>query len=74
MNFLIFRDFPGFFRIYFRFLNVKNNLKLGKMWFIFAWDSRGCDVGTPGHVAVPRGPTRRLHGDVTHIYIYIYRL
>ena len=25
-----------------------------------------------GHVAAPRGPTRRLRGDVTLIYIYIY--
>ena len=28
--------------------------------------------GTQGHVAAPCGPTRRLRGDVTHIYIYIY--
>ena len=27
--------------------------------------------GTQGHVAAPRGPTRRLRGDVTHIYIYL---
>ena len=28
--------------------------------------------GTPGHMAAPRGPTWRLRGDVTLIYIYIY--
>ena len=31
--------------------------------------------GTQGHVATPRGPTRRLRGDVTHyLYLYIYWL
>ena len=30
--------------------------------------------GTPGHMATPRGPTRRLRDDVTLIYIYIYIL
>ena len=27
--------------------------------------------GTPGHVAAPRGPTRRLCDDVTHAYLYL---
>ena len=27
--------------------------------------------GTQGHVAAPRGPTRRLRGDVTHAYLYL---
>ena len=28
--------------------------------------------GTQGYVTATRGPTRRLRGDMTHIYIYIY--
>ena len=71
MNFLIFRDFFGFFRIYFRFLNVENNLKTGKMGLFL----RGTHVDATWH-ARPRGSATRAHAaptqhDVTCAYLYI---
>ena len=58
MNFLIFRDFSGIFRICFRFKSFKIIKKINKKGVYFragpAWMRRG----TQGHVAEPRGPTR----------------
>ena len=44
MNFLIFRDFSGFFRINFAIFTVKIELKISKKGSNFAGDPHGCDV------------------------------
>ena len=67
-EFSIFRDFFWIFLNLFRFLNNKNELKKGgqkarKFRAGPAWMRRG----TQGHVAEPRGPTRRLR-----VYRYLY--
>ena len=60
-EFSIFRDFFWIFLNLFRFLNNKNELKMGQKWM---------RRGTQGHVATPRGPTQRLRGAIfTYIYI-----
>ena len=40
MNFLVYRDFSGFFLNYFRFLKIKIILKKAKKGGIFARDTR----------------------------------
>ena len=80
MKFLIFRDFSRIFRICFRFLRIKNNLKKKRL-------KRGVNFragptwvrrGTQGHVAKPHGPTRApawRRGDTWLLFIFIiYRI
>ena len=58
MNFLIFRDFLNFSKLILRFLMIKKIKRKEKMGFIFARDSRGCDVArkaTWQRHAGPRG-------------------
>ena len=74
MNFLIFKDFSGFFLIKFAILNVKIKYKKMQKGFIIPRGSTWMRRGTPGHVAAPRKPTRRLRGKVTSVNIYIYIL
>ena len=78
-EFSIFRDFFRIFLNLFLFLNNKNELtkgqKAGKFHVGPTWMRRG----TQGHVAAPRGPTRRLRGAYAahtrrNIYLYLYSL
>ena len=59
-EFSIFRDFFWIFLNLFRFLIIKINLKNDKKGFIFRAGPTWMRRGTQGHVAAPRGPTRRL--------------
>ena len=73
MIFIIFRDFSRFFLILFSIKNVFKMFKKIKKITKSVYISRGATWmrrGTQGHVAAPRGPTRRLRG----IYIYIVYL
>ena len=73
MNFLIFRDFSGFFLNYFRFLMIKSELKRLKRGYIFTRDPRGCDVALRATWQRHAGPRECLHGaEVTRDIIYIY--
>ena len=69
MNFTIFRIFSDFLLIYFRFKLIKI-IKIKAKSSLFLCGATWMRCGTQGHVALPRGPTRRLRG--VHIYfIYI---
>ena len=50
------------FRNFFQIFNNKNKLKNDKNDFIFRAGPTWMRRGTQGHVAAPRGPTRRLCG------------
>ena len=67
MNFL----FLGIFSEFISILNNKNEFKNDKKLFIFRAGPTWMRRGTQGHVAAPRGPTRRLRGVYIYIYIYI---
>ena len=54
-EFLIFRDFSGIFRIYFRFKSIKNNEKNDKKGVSFRAGPTWVRRGMQGHVAEPRG-------------------
>ena len=78
MNFLILREFSRIFRIYFRFLRIKKNLKRLKRGVNFRAGPTWVRRGTQGHVAKPRGPTRApawRGGDTWLLFIFIiYRI
>ena len=74
MNFLIFRDFSGIFRIYFRFKTIKKKFKKNKKGVYFRSGPTWMRRGTQGHVAEPRRPMRAptwRRGDTCHAYLYI---
>ena len=65
-----FYNFQGFFRIFLVLFSIENHFekkKKKKKGFRFCEGPTWMRRGTPGHVAAPRGPTRRLRG----IYIYV---
>ena len=73
MNFLIFRDFSGFFWINFAIFNVKNDLKIKQKVGIILAGPRGCDVAckaTWQRHAGPRG-AYATRCDMLFIYIVI---
>ena len=59
-EFSIFRDFFPDFSEFISIFNNKNKLKNDKKDFLFHTGPTWMRRGTQGHVAVPRGPTRRL--------------
>ena len=68
MIFTIFRDFSGFFRIYFRFELIKINKKMAKTVYICAGPC-GCDVALGAmwqRHADPRGAY------AAYIYLVLY--
>ena len=74
MNFLIFRDFSGFFRFYFRFKTFKIIKKNDKKGDDFRAGPTWVRCGTQGHVAQPRGPTlvpTWCGGDTWPIFVFI---
>ena len=69
-EFSIFLDFFGFFWIILRFfLMLKYELKNAKRVY-FSRGATWMRHGNPGHVAAPRGPTRRLRGVIYIYYCY----
>ena len=62
-----FSNFLGFFWIFlinFAIFNVKNDLKIKQKGFCFRAGPTCVQRGTQGHVTEPRGPTRRLRGEM----------
>ena len=76
MNFLIFRDFSGFFKMNFAIFNVKNDFKISKKGGVYSRGATWMRRGTQGHVAAPRGPTRvpTWRGCDVFIFIIIIRV
>ena len=73
MNFIIFRDFSGILRIYFRFKSIKKNSKNNKKGVYFRAGPTWVRRGRQGHVAEPRRPTRALawgRGDTWAVFIF----
>ena len=67
MNFLFLGIFFQIFSEFISILNNKNELKNDKKLFIFRVGPMWMRRGTQGHMAAPRGPTRRIY-----IFIIIY--
>ena len=76
-KFSIFRDFFRIFLINFTILHIKNDLNKRQKGGYFHAGPTWMRLGMQGHVAAPRGPTRRLRGDVMdahYLYLLIYSL
>ena len=56
------RFFPNFSEFIFDFFMIKTNKKKRKKGEDFRAGPTWMQHGTQGHLAVPRGPTRRLRG------------
>ena len=71
MIFIIFRDFSGFFWIFFYDFIFSSKHEINKkMGAGPAWMRRG----TQGHVAVPRGPAQCLRGAYYIVFIFIVNI
>ena len=72
MNFLIFRDFSGFFEFIFDFLMIKTIKKRGKTGYIFARDPLGCEVALRATWQRHAGPCG-AYAARCDVHIYNYR-